>query len=147
MTVDRQLHDSAVDLLPPEMAEDSLVRWVTDYDGMTRQFDRETDPFKSFQNDWREDREQPLMFCYLGSLVLQTRLPFYFAALFHIGRVWQVSQTVLATIPSTKQGRALRTWAASLAERLSGKDKENRAVAILQRLSEASKQYHSRQFA
>ena len=36
-TVSQQLHDAAVDLLPAEMAKNSLVRWVTEHDGLIRE--------------------------------------------------------------------------------------------------------------
>lgn len=140
-TVDRQLHDAAVDLLPSDIAEDSLVRWVTKHDGLIRELPQGEGFFGS------EGQGQALMFRYMCNSMLQTRISFYFAAIFHIGRMRQVSKMVLDTILTTQQKAVLRKWVSLLAERLTGRASEEQATAMLQKLLTASGRYHSRQLA
>lgn len=146
-TVDQQLHAAAVDLLPSEMAVDPLVRWVSDYDGLTHDFNWQEQFSWRAEEEWHGKRWRTLLFCYLASSTLQTKLPFYFGSLFHIGRVRQVSQGVLAIVAGNDRSRVLREWASSLAGGMTGPEREQRAVVALRKLSDASIEYHSRQLA
>lgn len=146
-TVDRQLHDAVIDLLPADMAEDSLVRWVTEFDDLTSKSRQDGGTFESFEREWYADGGKAWIICNLASSALQARLPFYFAALFHIGRMRQVSQFVLENIAKKQKADGFKEWALSVAERLTGPDSDARATEVLQKLSVASKEFHSHQLA
>jgi hypothetical protein len=79
------------ELLPGEIRNDRLTNWVLDFDGLNE--------VPHSQQDRRQERE-PYVWM-LESLVvttLQRQVPFYFAALFSIGRQWSVSEKSLSAL-------------------------------------------------
>jgi len=93
VSIRQALSRTRLELLPVEIREDSLARWVMDFDDL-RTRERQEKPF-------RGDSEYPIWaldLVVVGSL--QKRIPFYFATLFQIARQWKVSERALASIES-----------------------------------------------
>ena len=145
-TVERQLHETAIDLLPSDMVENPLVRWVTEYDSLIKKSDSR-DNIDFLERSWYEDRGLAFIFNELANSALQTKLPFYFGTLFHIGRMRKVYQATLETISNMtkRESESFVLCASSLAEHLMGENTYSQSVQILNKLSDASSQYHSHQ--
>jgi len=82
-------------LLPKELAASDLAQWVMSYDDLLRQPDKgeyatDRHDSKEYFGEWRREFME-----YLAQGILQPRIPFYFASLFHIGRLWKVTQNAL----------------------------------------------------
>jgi hypothetical protein len=92
VSIRQALSRTLLELLPVEIREDSLARWVMDFDDL-RSRDR-------FERPFREDPDNyatwALALVVIGGL--QRQIPFYFATLFQIGRQWKVSESALASI-------------------------------------------------
>jgi hypothetical protein len=149
-TIEKQLHDTVIDLLPSEMAQNYLVRWVVEYDSLIREVHREDKFIDSLERSLHEDRWQIFISNHLANSALQMKLPFYFGTLFHIGRMRKVSEITLETvsnISNQEDKESFFTCASSLAEHLIGENAYSHSVEILQKLSSASQEYHSHQLA
>lgn len=101
------------DLLPEEIAQDDLARWVMSFDALQNEGNQ-----RGFLEDQRErgnryDWESQL-YSYLITGILQVQMPFYFASLFHIGRQWQVALFSLESITDVEQEENLSVSAQNL---------------------------------
>ncbi len=95
-TVDQALHGGVVDLLPQQLAENELVRWVVTFDAMLKAATYEPEGGSGFRHD--RGRWMGALLGRIGSALLQSRIPFYFASIFHIGRMMVVSAESLERI-------------------------------------------------
>ena len=96
------LHEASVDLLPEELRSNEHAGWVV-----------KNDPL--LQSKYRASDENSSPFAIVGDFVasrLQQRIPFYFAALFHIGRMLSVANVGLQNIQALTREE---NWQASLA--------------------------------
>ena len=106
-TVDRALHRGIVDLLPAQLAENELVRWVVAFDATLKTRRDEGDDRFLF----RDDPEHMIgtLLGRMGSGLLQSRIPFYFASVFHIGRMIVVSAESLERVGVLREPSNLDT--------------------------------------
>ena len=95
-TVDQALHAGIVDLLPPQLAENELVRWVVTFDATLQSANSEPEGDFSFRKD--QGHWAGALLGRMASGFLQSRIPFYFASMFHIGRMMVVSSESLERI-------------------------------------------------
>ena len=95
-TVDQALHGGVVDLLPQQLAENELVRWVVTFDAALKSATYEPEGGSGFRHD--RGRWMGALLGRIGSALLQSRIPFYFASIFHIGRMMVVSAESLERI-------------------------------------------------
>lgn len=101
------------DLLPEEFTRDYLVQWVMSFDALEKE---------SNQRDYRNDRGDRIdsqdwgsqLWANLVISILQTQMPFYFASLFHIGRMWQVAVFSLESIDDVEREENLLASAQNL---------------------------------
>lgn len=148
-SVSERLHAVAVDLLPNDMAQNPVVRWVVDHDSLNRLCDGRKNSTAI------DDIEGFGKFAMVGRIVatlLQRKLPFYFGALFHIGRMRAVSEYCIRNVESLSAGGNNRSaseqnLASLLAENspLSQKQFADEARRILSSLSAAGLQHASGQ--
>jgi hypothetical protein len=105
VSIRQALFQSRLELLPDEMREDDLARWVTDFDDLRSR--------ESYDRSFREDSDKygvwALDLVVIGAL--QRQIPFYFATLFLIGRQWKVSESVIKSIESASSQKNLRATA------------------------------------
>lgn len=105
VSIRQALSQSRLELLPDQMREDDLARWVMDFDDLRS---RET-----YDRSFREDSDKygiwALDLVVIGAL--QRQIPFYFATLFQIGRQWKVSESVMKSIESASSQKNLRATA------------------------------------
>src|SRR5262245_50518672 len=94
-TVNRALHGGIVDLLPPSFAENELVQWVVEVDATLKARTYEDDYYEARRG---RDSQMGVLLGRMGSSLLQSRIPFYFASIFHIGRMIVVSAESLERI-------------------------------------------------
>lgn len=97
-SVRQALSNIRTGLLPAEIREDGLANWVMRFDDLHRR-QNEPPPFRD-QSD--ESAVWAANVVVLSSL--QKRIPFYFAALFHIGRQWKVSESAVRDLEKAIQG-------------------------------------------
>lgn len=133
-TVRQQLHLAAMDTLPEELAGDRYVHWITQFDGLTKDV-----------GDTRA-REDDSPISDLTELFLKEKVSFYFASIFHIGRMLHVSSMVLQNIHTTREDDNFHESAVSLSAVLEGPDKGRRAEATLRAVLAASEKHHTDQF-
>lgn len=120
-TVDRALHRGVVDLLPEQLAENELVRWVVAFDGaLQERSDTDDEHFLSYGG---EEKWFAALLGRMASGVLQSRIPFYFASVFHIGRMMIVATESIHRIESlqspTNLGSAADNIKSTISSRLS----------------------------
>jgi hypothetical protein len=99
------LSQSRLELLPEEMRDDDLARWVMDFDDLRSR--------ESYDRSFREDSDNHVAWA-LDLVVigaLQRQIPFYFAALFQVGRQWKVSESAIASVESASSQENLGTSA------------------------------------
>jgi hypothetical protein len=80
------------EFLPEEIRNDKNANWVLSFDELQRKSGQEAQ-FRGRPNDsalWAFDL--------IVSSTLQRRIPYFFAALFHIGRQWKVSASALQSL-------------------------------------------------
>jgi hypothetical protein len=132
-------------LLPVEIAESSLAHWVMNYDELIKkQTDREVyrDKRQGSEGLTRE------MIGYFTADILQSRIPFYFASLFHIGRQWKVVEAALGDCSLLLQDANLSRSAQNLVELLRGSERNNEISSranfqqVLQQLCDVGAQSH-----
>jgi hypothetical protein len=95
-SVNSALHSGVVDLLPAQIAENELVKWVVAFDDVTKKIQDKEDESRLFSQD-----DELWMAAFLGRMAsgfLQARIPFYFASVFHIGRMMVVAEESLKRI-------------------------------------------------
>lgn len=111
-TVKSALHGGILDLLPPKLADNDLVHWIVEFDSSLNSRTHEADD--SFH--LRKDREHWMeaLIGKFGSALLQSRIPFYFASVFHIGRMMVVSAESLERIGVLRQPSNLDTSVAKI---------------------------------
>jgi hypothetical protein len=102
-SVRQSLYQMRGEFLPGEIREDALARWVMSFDDL-RQREGE-----SKNSNVRESDSWPLDL--IVTSTLQSQIPFYFAALFHIGRQWKVSESAVAALEKASTGENLRATA------------------------------------
>ncbi len=102
VSIRQALTSTRLELLPDEIREDNLARWVMDFDDL-RSRDR-------FERRIRSDRDKYSAWALDLVVVaaLQRQIPFYFATLFQIGRQWKVSESAIASIESASLQENLR---------------------------------------
>jgi hypothetical protein len=100
-SVRQALSNMRGELLPGEIREDSLANWVMRFDELQR---RQDEPHP-FQDRGGESAAWAVNLVVLSSL--QKRIPFYFGALFHIGRQWKVSESASRALERASQGENL----------------------------------------
>lgn len=110
-TIGQRLHEASLEMLPEELLKNDSVRWIVQYDAV----------WARSGNDYNNEFESYGIASLVGESVssaLQRRLPFYFAALFHIGRMRNVARNGLENIEALQSER---NWKVSIAnfERLS----------------------------
>lgn len=105
VSIRQALSRTRLELLPAEIREDGLARWVMDFDEL-RSRDR-------FERPFREDPDNyaPWALDLVVISALQRQIPFYFATLFQIGRQWKVSESALASIEGASSQENLGTTA------------------------------------
>ena len=79
------------EFLPPSIREDENANWILSFDDLQRK--SSGPPLYDRPN---ESENWPLNFIVTSSL--QQRIPYLFAALFHIGRQWKVSESALRAL-------------------------------------------------
>ena len=90
----KALSQSRLELLPEEIRDDDLARWVMDFDDLRSResYDRSSREYSDNHVTWALD------LVVIGAL--QRQIPFYFAALFQVGRQWKVSESAIASVES-----------------------------------------------
>ncbi len=91
-SVREALYLARAEFLPEEMREDKNASWVLSFDELRRRTGEER-RFRDQPNDsalWALDL--------IVTSTLQRRIPYFFAALFHIGRQWKVSESALRSL-------------------------------------------------
>ncbi len=107
------------ELLPKEIRNDALARWVLNFDEL-----RSARPPEFLEKQRKRDDEFPVWIIEgMLSAALERQIPFYFASLFHIGRQWSVSERSLKALRKANTRDNLmssaRLTAKSLSERAS----------------------------
>ncbi|MEO6676888.1 MAG: hypothetical protein ABIO21_05880 [Pseudomonas sp.] len=135
-TIEQQLHNCAIDLLPERIARHRLVHWITEHDELVKRPDRYTS---------RESGGE--LFSQVVTSIFQEKISFYFAAIFHIGRMLQVSNFVLENVRDAEQADNFKNLSLSLSETLTGRTREAKATETLSTVITASKEHYSNQRA
>jgi hypothetical protein len=100
-SVRESLRRARDEFLPDEIREDSVARWVMNFDDL----DPRSKSRDEFENASRSE------FWALDLIVtstLQRQIPFYFASLFHIGRQWKVSASALGVLKQASSRENVR---------------------------------------
>lgn len=144
-TVGAALHESVFDFLPDDMAEDSLVRWVIDFDSLTKA----DNDYNYFIDNRREDD----WFSFINGVseffrpVFESKISFYFASIFHIGRMRKSSELVDSNLIYIKNNDCIDFWAA----KASGYSKKTISTQNVKdkihNLAEKSKKYYSENYS
>jgi hypothetical protein len=87
-TLQQVLNSSVQDLLPAELAENVLVRWVVEFSNPFE--DTQTDK-QGVRNNREDDFWRAEMIGRMAANLVQPRVQFFFASLFHIGRMMVTS--------------------------------------------------------
>jgi hypothetical protein len=104
-SIGERLHDASTDLLPDNFKENGCVQWIVGYDSLQRVGDT------SHRPDYvKQYGVAALASSFVGSY-LDRRVPIYFAALFHIGRMHSVAEYGLERIRTLS---AERNWRPSV---------------------------------
>lgn len=129
VTIREALFRTRLELLPDELREDGLARWVMDFDDLRSR--------QSYERPFREDSDKyatwALDMVVIGAL--QRQIPFYFATLFQIGRQWKVSESAMASIDSASSQENLRATA-QLNRRGADRAPSERSVSAIYEQSE-----------
>src|SRR6516162_8117100 len=83
-TVGEQLANVSRNLLPEQVQKDANAQWVLSYEDLDPQYEEGSEPAQIAYNAAGK----------MISSLLQERLPFYTATLFHIGRQWNLSESL-----------------------------------------------------
>ena len=90
-SVREALYLARVEFLPEEVREDENATWILSFDELRRRPGQERFPERS--------NDSPLWILDLiVTSTLHRRIPYFFAALFHIGRQWKVSESALRSL-------------------------------------------------
>ncbi len=104
-SIRQALSGTRLELLPEEIRGDSLASWVMDFDDLRSR--------ELYDRPFREDPENyaiwALDLVVIGAL--QRQIPFYFATLFQIGRIWKVSESAMASVEGASSQENLRATA------------------------------------
>lgn len=132
-TVDKALRESTTDLLPSHMAAAESAKWIINFSDLfaTRpRFDRERRPRE--RERWREE-----MHAQLARELLEQRVDFYFASLFHIGRMFVTASAALTRIESLEHGESLEKSTRNIELVLKDSGRESRVNSIRESLMES----------
>ena len=126
-SVRQSLYAMRTDLLPPQIREDSLAAWVMNFDSLRER------PSEPQRDDRRSDLWAVDLFV---TSSLQRQIPFYFAALFQIGRQWKVSEQAISDVEKASSTDNLRLSTRLTASRLRSRDR--RLASLFGRESEVA---------
>ena len=108
-------------LLPQEISTDKNAQWVMRFDSLLQERTERTSDRQRYDDDFSSSRYQREEWSrqaagYFTASLLQSRIPFYFASLFHIGRQIKVSEAALRDCRTLQEGNNLYDSAANLIE-------------------------------
>jgi hypothetical protein len=103
-TISEAFRRAKFELLPEEISNDALARWVTDFDQLSKT--------ETYDRNWDrpEGRDETVIELILAPMIrgaLTPKMSFYFASLFHIGRGWQVARYASDTAKDALQPQHL----------------------------------------
>ena len=132
-TVDKALRESTTDLLPSHIADAESAKWIIQFSdtfATKPNFDRDRRPRESER--WREE-----MHAQFARELLEQRVDFYFASLFHIGRMFVTATEALTRIEVLEQGENLEESTRNIESALKDLGRERRVDSIRESLMES----------
>ncbi|MBV8521151.1 MAG: hypothetical protein JOY71_03295 [Acetobacteraceae bacterium] len=99
-------------VLPEQIANDELAAWVISHDATLRT--DESPHFPPSLGERDPESSAAYLFAVAASSIFRQKIPLYFGAMFHIGRVWTVSTTALREIGQLEEPRQMKRFVADL---------------------------------